>query len=92
MNYSYLEKAPVEDTTKYETLLTPPSSSEFNQTIQLSASLFSKTKYQWICRCNIERSYIDPKTLMKRKPIFPSVCMKCGYKREIFEILIPIDE
>lgn len=68
MKFSYLEKAPVEDTTQYE------------------------KKYQWMCRCNIERSYIDPKQLMKNKPIFPSICMKCGYKREIFEILIPVNE
>ena len=68
MNYSYLEKPPVEDTTKYE------------------------TNYQWRCRCNAERSYIDPKTLMKRKPLLPSICMKCGFKKEVVTILIPVDE
>ena len=68
MKYSYLEKPPVKDTTKYE------------------------TKYRWICRCNIERSYIDPNSLMKRKPLLPSICMKCGFKKEIFEILIPVNE
>lgn len=68
MQYSYLEKPPVEDTTQYETY------------------------YKWICLCNIERSYIDPKTLMKSKPIFPSICMNCGYKREVFTILMPVNE